>query len=82
MVAAMDSASNTPSPEKVLTRTEVPEEKYRLLYAGRSGDAGQSTAVGGMRKFVAVMSTTSVPRVGLYCYRTGAQESAGADSGG
>ncbi len=36
--------------------------------------------VGGMRKFVAAMSTTFVPRVGLYCYRTGAQESAGADS--
>ncbi len=66
----------------ILIWREVPEEKYRLLYAGRSEDAGQSTAVGGMRKFVGAMSTTSVPRVGLYCYRTGAQESAGADSGG
>ena len=62
--------------EMVPTWREIPEEKYRLLYAG------QSTAVGGMRKFVAAMSTTFVPRVGLYCYRTGAQESAGADSGG
>ena len=29
----------------------VPEEKYRLLYAGRSDDVEQSTAVGGMREF-------------------------------
>ena len=74
----------------------VPEKEYRLLYAGSqttqsnrcSLSAGEYMMhlflelVSGMRKFVAAMSTTFVPRVGLYCYRTGAQVSAGADSGG
>ncbi len=33
-----------------------------------------------MRKFIAAMATASIRRVGFYRYRTGAQESAGADS--
>ncbi len=36
--------------------------------------------VGGMRKFIPAMSIASVRRVGLCRYRTGAKESAGADS--
>ena len=73
---------------------EVREKKNRLLYAGSQTTRGNRLLsadehmtysfvelISGMRKLVAAMSTTSVPRVGLCGYRTGAQESAGGSSG-